>query len=146
MVEKVSVACPNCAVRLRMPTYVRPGKKPKCPKCKTIVRPADVLPPELLAAAAPPNAVRTVKPSKQMSATIPDLPPVDVFAETKSQLFGGSPGEVDPYAETKTVLPDEFPSDDSDDDPPPWASPPPPPKPAPLDETTMPLPGEFPPP
>lgn len=96
MVEKVSVPCPNCHVRVRMPTYVRPGKKPKCPKCKTIIQPADVLPPELLA-----------RP----------MAPADPFADTIERLPDRPAArEPDPYAETKTLMPDI----DPDDAPPPW--------------------------
>lgn len=180
MVEKVSVACPHCSVRVRMPTYVRPGKKPKCPKCKTIIRQADVLPPELIAT-APPDPVRMAAAGTSVELRNPDNEPVDPYAVTKSQLFVPLSKEVDPYAETrtivppvdrnidppfselprtvnlpsdpvlyaetKTVLPEELPpvvaDEDPDNDPPPWAVAPP--KPAPLDETTMSLPGEFPP-
>ena len=143
MVEKVSVSCPNCRVRVRMPVSLRPGKKPRCPKCKIIIRPADVLPPGLL----------VPKP--------PAVPAVDPYAETRTRLPDGKSREADPYAETVAKMPDERPPDDADDDTPPWspipakaakaakpakpAKPKRPPQPEPLEETVMPLPGEFPP-
>ena len=132
MVEKVSVPCPNCRVRVRMPTSLRPGKKPRCPKCKVIIRPADVLPPGLLVPMPP--AVSAVDP----------------YAETRTRMSDGVTREADPYAETVAKVPDERPPDDADDDTPPWspipakaAKPKRPPQPEPLEETVMPLPGEF---
>ncbi len=143
MVEKVSVPCPNCRVRVRMPTSLRPGKKPRCPKCKIIIRPADVLPPHLLV------------------PKMPAVPAVDPYAETKTRLPEGVSRDADPYAETIEKMPEELPPDDSDDDTPPWSpipvkaqtaakpakapKPKNPPVPEPLEETVMPLPGEFPP-
>lgn len=143
MVEKVPVPCPNCGVRVRMPTSLRPGKKPRCPKCKVIIRPADVLPPNLLA------------------PKTPAVPAVDPYAETRTQLPDGSSREADPYAETIAKVPDELIAPhDGDEDTPPWSpipvkapkplkakapKPKKPPVPEPLEETVMPLPGEFPP-
>ncbi len=108
MVEKVPVNCPKCRVRLRMPLGLRAGKRPRCPKCKTIVRPADVLPSSLLV------PVRPGMPDKPPVPVLPPPPPIlqttpppsDFFTETKTMMPDGRAREVDPYAETVAKLPD----------------------------------------
>jgi WD40 repeat protein len=98
MAEKVSVKCPKCGVRLRMPLGLRAGKKPRCPKCKTIVRPADVLPPHL----ATPKPTPVPPPPPQKIPT-----PSELFTETRTLIVDGSPRLADPYADTRTKLPVE---------------------------------------
>ncbi len=125
MVEKVPVPCPNCGVRVRMPTKLRPGKKPRCPKCKIIIRPADVLPPELLAPLE--------KPVDQFAETKTRLP--DLYAETKTQIWpppSVRANDADLFAETIERQPMVSPLDSM-------------PYPPPLEDTVMGIPSELPP-
>lgn len=91
MADSVSVSCPNCSVKLKLPGNAA-GKKVKCPKCATPFRIGGTTPPTT----AVPPAVPQKKKKRAASSESPEATPRRKKRATSSGTTAGADSAANP--------------------------------------------------